>query len=69
MAALANEHGLAMLNRPSLGKMGLPIIDIRRTDVDALEETVDRLGEAFGVTTDFARVRMRKYGLVTKQKE
>ena len=27
------------------------------------------LGEAFGVTTDFARVRMRKYGLVTKQKE
>ena len=57
------------LNRPSLGKMGLPIIDMRRADVDALEETVDRLGEAFGVTPDFARVRMRKYGLITKQKE
>ena len=69
LVRLANEHGLPLLNRPSLGKIGLPIIDIRRADVDALEETVDRLGEAFGITPDFARVRMRKYGLITKQKE
>jgi hypothetical protein len=68
LVRLANEHGLPLINRPSLGKTGLPILDMQRLDVDALEEVVNGLGEAFGVTPDFARVRIRKYKLITEKR-
>lgn len=69
LVRLANEGSLPLVSRPSLGKTGLPILNMQRLDIDALEETVNRLGEAFGVTPEFARVRMRKYKLITEKKE
>ena len=69
---LVRKHELEILDIPIafITQKYLEYLDaMQRLDIDALEETVNRLGEAFGVTPEFARVRMRKYGLITKQKE
>ena len=66
LVRLANELNLPMTHQPSLGKFGLPVLNGRRLDLDALEEVLNLLAEAFGVTPDFVRVRLRKYKLITQ---
>ena len=38
LVRLANEAGLPMVHRPSLGKFGLPVLHGQRLDLGALEE-------------------------------
>ncbi len=42
----------------------LPIINARKADADAMEMLLIELAEIFGVSIEFIRVRLRKYGLL-----
>lgn len=65
LVRFANEYELALVSRPSLGKLGLPVLDHSRLDVDAFDALLDHLAETFGITQEFAGVRVRKYRLIT----
>lgn len=60
----------AALGIPMVGPergQGLPLVHGGRADFDAIEALATELAEIFGVSIQFAEVRMRKYGLITKQ--
>lgn len=61
LVRLANQAGLPLVHRPCHGKPGLPVIDGRKPCGVGFDEVVDLLAEEFGVTGEFARVRIGKY--------
>lgn len=69
LVRLAHEAGLRLVMCPSLGKLGLPVIDGRRADGVVFGEVVDLLAETFGVTAEFARVRIDKYRLLAGRED
>ncbi|MBI4968214.1 MAG: hypothetical protein HZC25_08870 [Rhodospirillales bacterium] len=61
---LANQAGLSLVHRPAHGKQGLPVVDGRGLSGIRFGEVLDLLAEEFGVTGEFARVRIDKYRLL-----
>ena len=64
LVRLANQAELPLVHRPAFGKFGLPVIAGDRVDPGDLCVAVDLLAEAFGVTSEFAWVRIEKYRLL-----
>ncbi len=67
LVRLANEADMQLVNSPSFGKIGLPILRGNRLDQDAFDAVLEFLAETFGVTQEFARVRITKYRLMTER--
>lgn len=69
LVRLANAAGLPLVHRPALGKAGLPVVDGRRLGGIGYDQVVDLLAEAFGVSSEFARVRIGKYRLLAGRED
>lgn len=69
LVRLANAAGLSLVHRPALGKAGLPVVDGRKTSGIGFDQVVDLLADEFGVSREFARVRIGKYRLLAGRED
>ena len=61
---LAKRNRLPMSERPSQVILGAPAVDGRSLDPEQATELMFELGELYGVSADFIRVRLARYDLL-----